>query len=260
MSLKLVELGLSPAAMFDAQGEVLQPSEVLHRKPVLIQRGAFRPVTKVNIDMLRCARRAFARALAQPEHDIVEVMEISMSNLLNESGDVDARDFLARADVLGAVGRTVMISDYFEYYRLADYLRGCTESPIAMVLGAGSLRHVFDEKYYAELDGGILEALGHLFARQLRVFVYPMLEPGTSRLWDLAHLDLQPGLTKLYGYLCDRGSLVALADYDPSVLPIIPREVLRRIEAGDAAWEVMVPPEIADVIKQRGFFGFGKRE
>ena len=259
MSLKLVQLGLSQAAMFDAKGQVLQPTEVLHHKPVLVQRGAFRPVTKVNIDMLRCARAAFAKAQGKPEDDIVEVMEITMRNLLTEDGDVDARDFLARADVLGAAGKTVMISAYFEYYRLATYLRGCTSGPLAMVLGAGSLLHVFDEKYYEDLDGGILEAAGRLFGKGLRFFVYPMLEPATTRLVTVANLEVPPALAKLYGYLRDRGSLVQLEDCDKAVLPIVARDVLRRIKAGDAAWEGMVPPEIAEIIKRRGFFGCAKR-
>jgi hypothetical protein len=259
MSLKLVQLGLSQTAMFDSKGEVQQGSEVLHRKPVLVQRGAFRPVTRVNIDMLRCARAAFARAQERPEEDIVEVMEISMRNLLTEDGEVDARDFLARVDVLGAAGKTVMISNCLEDWRLAAYLRGCTSAPVAMVLGAGSLLHVFDEKYYQDLDGGILEAVGRLFGKGLRFFVYPMLDARSSRLVCLANLEVPPALAKLYGYLCDRGSLVALDDYDAKVLPIVPRDVLRRIKAGDPAWEGMVPPEIADVIKRRGFFGYSKR-
>jgi hypothetical protein len=259
MSLKLVQLGLSPAAMFDAKGEVLQPTEVLHHKPVLLQRGAFRPVTKVNIDMLRCARAAFAQAEGRAEADIVEVMEISMRNLLTEDGAVDGRDFLARADVLGAAGKTVMISDTFEYYRLATYLRGCTSSPLAMVLGAGSLRPVLDEKYYEDLEGGILEALGRLFGKGLRFFVYPMLDADSSRLVSLANLDVPPALAKLYGYLVDRGALVPLEGYDAAVLPILARDVLRSIEAGDPAWEGMVPPEIAEIIRRRGFFGYGRQ-
>ena len=45
MSLRLVQLGLTGAAMFSADGKVLQPSEVLYKKPVLVERGSFRPVT-----------------------------------------------------------------------------------------------------------------------------------------------------------------------------------------------------------------------
>src|SRR6202522_135430 len=44
MGLKLVQLGLSGAAMFGPSGEVLQPSEVLRKRPILVERGSFRPV------------------------------------------------------------------------------------------------------------------------------------------------------------------------------------------------------------------------
>src|SRR5271169_2736861 len=47
MSLRLVQLGLSGAAMFGPSGEVLQPTEVLRKRPILVERGSFRPVTKV---------------------------------------------------------------------------------------------------------------------------------------------------------------------------------------------------------------------
>ncbi len=259
MSLKLVQLGLSQAAMFDSKGDVMQPTEVLHRKPVLVLRGTFRPVTKVNIDMLKCARTAFAKAQGTSENDIVEVAEITMSNLLSDGGPLDPRDFLARADVLGAAGKTVLVSDYFEYYRLAGYLRRCTCSAIAIVLGTGSLVQLFDEKYYASLDGGILEAIGRLFSKEVKLYVYPMLDPDTTKLVTASNMEVAAGLTKLYGYLLDRGSLVAIENYDPTVLPILSREVFRRLKASDPSWETMVPEEVADIIKRRGLFGQAAR-
>jgi hypothetical protein len=259
MSLKLVQLGLSQAAMFDAKGEVLQASEVLHHKPVLVLRGTFRPVTKVNIDMLRCARTAFAQAQGTSEHDIVEVMEITMSNLLSEGGALDPRDFLARADVLGAAGKTVLVSDYFEYYRLAGYLRRCTSSGIAIVLGTGALDQLLDEKYYTGLDGGILEAFGRLFSKDVKLYVYPMLDPATGKLATASSMNVPAGLAKLHGYLLDRGSLVPLENYDPAVLPILSREVFRRLKTGDSSWETMVPEEVAEIIKRRGLFGHAAR-
>jgi hypothetical protein len=258
MSLKLVQLGLSQAAMFGPEGEVLQPSEMLYRKPVLVQRGFFRPVTKVNIDMLQSARSTFAKALGQPEEGVLEVMEITMRNLLTEDGDIDPRDFLARADVLGVAGKTVLISDYFEYYRLETFLRRSTSSPIAFVLGAGSLLQVFDEKYYSQLDGGILEAMGQLFKKDLTVYVYPWIHPDSGVMKELGTLSLPSQVEKLYRYLVDRGSLVALANYDPKILPILPRDVLSRIKRGDGTWEDMVPADIAEVIKRRKFFGYNR--
>ncbi len=142
MSLKLVQLGLSGAAIFGPNGEVLQPSEVLRKRPILVERGSFRPVTKVNIDMIRCADERFT---AEPEvkgKQVVQLMEITMRNLL-ATGQIDLNDFLARADVLGAVGKTVLISDYFEYYRLAAYLTRYTTEPIAVTMGVASLLELF---------------------------------------------------------------------------------------------------------------------
>jgi hypothetical protein len=223
---------------------------------VLVERGTFRPVTKVNINMLDCARESFAKALGEPADTIVELAEITMRNLLTEEGEIDPRDFLARADVLAAAGKTVLISDYFEYYRLATYLRRCTPEAIAIVLGAGSLLPLLDEKYYAGLGGGILEAFGQLFQKNLTVYVYPWLDPASQKLNTVSNLDVAPELRKLFGYLVDRGAIVQLENYDPHILHIFTPETLRRIKTGDASWEDMVPPEIAEVIKRRGFFDY----
>jgi hypothetical protein len=260
MSLKLVQLGLSQAAMFGPKGEVLQPSEVLHGKPVLVQRGAFRPVTKLNLDMSRAARTQLARVLDRPEPELVDVVEISMSSLLNEQGQVDARDFLARADVLGAAGKAVVISDYFEYFRLASYLRGCTRQPVAMVLTAAGLLHVLDEKYYADVDGGILEALGRLFAQGLRLFVYPTRSSAGAPLVTLDTVPVPPGLANLFAYLRDRGALVAVDGFAPDVLSIQARDVLARMHKGDDTWQEMVAPAVADIVRRRGLFGVARRE
>jgi hypothetical protein len=256
MSLKLVQLGLSGAAMFGPKGQVLHPSEVLYKKPVLVERGSFRPVCNVNIDMLRCAHEEFSKSLEEGE-EIVELAEITMRNLI-VGGQIDYRDFLARADVLAAAGKTVLISDYFEYYRLAAYLRKHTTRPVAITLGAASLLTLFDEKYYADLDGGILESFGRLFKNELKLYVYPLLDPATQTLSKVENLPVAKDLIKLYGHLVDRGCIIQLENYDPNYLKIFSRDVLERIKEGDASWEQMVPAEIAEVIKRRGFFGYRK--
>src|SRR5580700_1304729 len=197
MSLKLVQLGLSGAAMFGPSGEVLQPAEVLRKRPILVERGSFRPVTKVNIDMIKSAYERFA---AEPEVEtgqMVELMEITMRNLL-AGGQIDLNDFLARADVLAAVGKTVLISDYFEYYRLGAYLRQYTTEPIALTMGTSSLLDLFNEQYYAELEGGILEAFGKLFTKDLRIYVYPVRDPVSGLLSTAENVEMRENLRSLY--------------------------------------------------------------
>jgi len=257
MSLKLVQLGLSGAAMFGAHGQVLQPSEVLYRHHVLVERGSFRPITHVNIDMLSSAYDAFSSSLAEtePKVQIVQLLEITMRNLM-ASGEIDYRDFLARADMMAATGKIVLISDYFEYYRLAAYLRRYTSQRIGIAMGAGSLLELFDEKYYAHLDGGILESFGRLFKNDLKVYVYPMLDPANNELITVDNLHVAADLRKLFGHLVDRGCIQQLEKFNRSILHIFSRDALKRIKAGDPSWQEMVPPEIAEVIRKRGLFGY----
>jgi len=254
MSLKLVQLGLTGAAMFGPAGEVLQPSEVLRKRPILVERGSFRPVTKVNIDMIDCARASLAAERGAEAGRIVELMEITMRNLL-VTGKIDLSDFLARADVLAAAGKTVLISDYFEYYRLAAYLNRYTSEPIAVTMGVSSLLDLFKEQYYTELEGGILEAFGKLFTKDLRIYVYPLRdEAGAIRTVD--NLEMPEEMRSLYRHLVERGRIRQLGNVDESVLHIFSRDVLRRIKSGDSSWEGMVPAEIAEIIKRRRFFGY----
>jgi hypothetical protein len=259
MSLKLVQLGLSGAAMFGPSGEVLQPSEVLRKRPILVERGSFRPVTKVNIDMIRSARERFAAELGAESGQIVELMEITMRNLLAE-GKIDLTDFLARADLLAAVGKTVLISDYFEYYRLAAYLTRYTSQPIAVTMGISSLQDLFKDEYYASLEGGILEAFGKLFTKDLRIYVYPLKEVSTGKLTTVSNLQMPGNVDSLYAHLVERGRIKQLDNVDEGVLHIFSRDVLKRIKEHDAAWESMVPPEIAEVIKKRQYFGYREPE
>ncbi len=255
ISLKLVQLGLSGVAMFGANHEVLQPSEALYKKAVLVERGSFRPPTHVNFDMLQCALEKFKADPAVEGKEVLPLFELTMRNLLAGGNDIDRRDFLARADLLAACGMTVLISDYFEYYRLAAYLAWRTKERIGIVLGVPSLTELFEEKYYTQLPGGILESFGRLFKNDLKLFVYPLLDAGSGKLTTVENLNVSPELRKLYGYLADRGSFVELDNYNPEYLKIFSRDVLKKIAASDEAWQEMVPEGVSDLIRKRKFFG-----
>jgi hypothetical protein len=254
IALKLVQLGLSGAAMFGPDRQVLQPSEVLRKRAILVERGSFRPPTVVNIDMLEAAGEKFAQDPAVAGRDVLVLTELTMANLRAGGDAVDRRDFLARADLLAACGMTVLISDFAAYHRLAAYLSWRTDGRIGMVMGVPSLIDLFDEASHAHLPGGILESFGRLLKNDLRLFVYPMLRDGEVVTVDSVHVadELQP----LYDYLARRGSFVALDNYKPDYLPILSRDVLKRIPTDDESWEAMVPPAVSGLIRKRGFFGF----
>ena len=255
MSLQLVSQGLTNAVMFTAGGESVQPAEILHKKAIIVERGSFRPVTYATNDMLEGARDVFLKQPGAKEEGLVVLMEMTLENLLSE-GQLNHADFLARVDILGSLGRTVLISKFGEYYRLASYLSRYTDRMVALVMGVPSLHEIFDEKYYLNLEGGILEALGRMFKSGLKLFVYPMEDEKTGELLGATQLEVAPNLHHLYMYLIENGFIQEISRFHREYLKIFPPEVLAKMRTGDPAWERMVPPEVSEMIKARGFFGY----
>jgi len=255
MSLQLVSQGLTNAVMFKADGETVQPSEIFYKKAILVERGSFRPVTYATNDMLDGARRVFLKHCDCSEDEVVVLMEMTLENLLAD-GRVDHADFLARVDILRALGRTVLISKFGEYYRLATYLFRYTNRAIGLVMGVPSLIEIFDEKYYTNLEGGILEALGRMFKGGLKLYVYPMIDETSGKLVTATDIEVATNLRSLFQYLIDNQYVQEITDYHPEYLRIHPPDVLARLQSGDTTWERLVPSEVVHIIKKREFFGY----
>jgi hypothetical protein len=255
LSLKLVQKGLTDAAMFGPDGEILQPSEALYKKAILVERGSFRPVTHLHVDMLDCARTQFLREPKVEGEEVLVLMELTMRNLL-ESGELDYRDFLARAELLATTGATVLISDYAEYYRLASFLSRYTDKMIGLAMGVPSLQDLFEEKYYENLDGGVLEAFGRLFKTALKLYVYPTIDPATGEFLSVQKLKVAPHLRHLYQHLVENNFVESIDLFNRDWLRIASRDVLAQIRSGDSAWERHVPDVVADRIKKRKLLGY----
>lgn len=281
MSLYLVQHGLTNAVMFGPGGEVLQPSEILYKKAILVERGSFRPVTHVNVDMLTCATAQFMQEPAVKGKEMVVLMEITMNNLL-AGGELDAADFMSRVDMLGDIGCTVLISNYSEYYRLTSYFRRYTKEMIGVAMGINNLLEIFNERYYEHLEGGILENFGRLFRNSVRLYIYPMQQAAYERylatdrpvseavptggnlggafarevLITARNVQVAPHLRNLYEHLSENHYLECIVGFNRDILSIFSRDVLERIRQGDASWETMVPAPVASAIKRRGLFGY----
>jgi hypothetical protein len=255
MSLQLVSHGLTNAVMFKADGDTVQPAEVFYKKAILVERGSFRPVTYATNDMLDGARRVFLPQCECSPEDLVVLMEMTLENLL-AGGQLDHADFLARVDILGALGRTVLISKFREYYRLAGYLFRYTNKPIGLVMGVPSLVEIFEEKYYTNLEGGILEAVGRMFKGGLRLYVYPMIDEASGKIITATQIEVAANLRSLFQYLIDNQCVQEITDYHSEYLRIHPPDVLAKLQSGDSSWERMVPPEVVHIIKKCEFFGY----
>ena len=255
MALRLVQHGFSSAAMFTADGHVAHAADALYKKSVLVERSRFHPPTQLTINLLDCAQQAFSAETDVEPDSILVLSEMTLSNL-DEGGDIDVQDFLNRADILCALGKNVLISNYAEFFRLAQYLFRYTQMPCAIAMGLPSLQGIFDEKYYINLPGGILESFGRLFNHGLRLYVGPMLDEATDQLMGIHDLQVEPHLKHLYAYLLDNGAVKALETIKREYLSIHSHNVLDMIRNGSADWEDMVPAQVADIIKAKKLFNY----
>jgi hypothetical protein len=255
MSLQLVSQGMTDVAMFTAEGEVVEPAEILFGRPVILQRGSFRPITNVTLGMLHCGCERMVEHLRVDEKRLMVLMEMSLNNLL-ATDDADHSDFLARVDILGALGHPVMITNFEASHKVTGYLRRYTREIICHVMGLPTLRGILNEEYYSDLPGGILQGLGLLLQGDTNLFVYPMWDEAAGRVVMADQLEVAAKVQPLHRYLIANELVQPLADYFPEDLHILPSEVLRRIQGGDRSWEDMVPPPVVRRIREDHLFGY----
>ncbi len=255
MSLQLVQQELADAAMFTADGEVVIPAEILYHRPVLVERGNFRPITNITLDMLEKALELFLKEPRLQGETPVVLTEMTLRHLTS-SEHIDHRDFLERVDILSVLGKTVIVSNFRRYCRLVVYLSRHTQKLIGLPLGITRLSDVLDERFYTDLEGGLLESLGQLFKNAAKLYVYPALDRETGRVITLDDYPVPPQLGHLVAYLRENGFLEGIRNYSPAYLSIYSREVLAKIQAGDPSWEEVVPAPIVEVIKRDKLFGY----
>lgn len=259
MSLQLIKNKMTEAVMFDPDGNNILPAAILYKKNILAIRGSFRPVTKVNMDMYKKAYEMFLTESTVEEEKSLVIFEITLSNLRAE-GEIDEEDFMDRARLLCSLGQTVMISNFQEYYKLVEYFSRYTKCRMALTMGVNNLVDIFDEKYYRHLSGGILEAFGKLFFKDLRVYLYPMKDQESGVLMTSHNLKVHPRMKELYKFFKFNGKVVDIEDYDPDILDIFSRTVFKMITEGEEDWEEMLPEGIAEMIKSQNLFGYEEKK
>lgn len=278
-SLALIEQGLTDAVLFGPDRKVLQPSEALYKKALLMERGSFRPVTHINIDMMECGLAQYREEPHLQGLDVLPLMEITLRNLKAQNeGQIEAEDFLARVDAIAALGYHVLISNYFEYWKLVAYFRRYTLLPLGIVLGINNLIDIFTERYYENLPGGILEAFGRLFKAGVRLYIYPMLgesfakyasdtlteaapegdrgELAGNALITVHNVRVSNHLRSLFAYLLENRFLESVYEFRRANMRIYSREVLGMLQRQEPTWEQHVPGPVAKLIKERCLWGY----
>tara|TARA_B100002019_G_scaffold126109_1_gene108583 strand:+ start:1977 stop:3428 length:1452 start_codon:yes stop_codon:yes gene_type:complete len=272
LCLELIRNGLTHAVMFDEEGFVVQAAEKLYKQACLIERGSFRPLTKVNIDMLEKARAQFIEREEVNESRLKVFMELTLGTL-KDGGDIDHDDFIARIEVINACGYGVLVTDYFEYYRLSAYLRRLVRDPIGLVMGLNNLADIFKEQYYENLDGGILEAFGVLLKENLKIYGYP-IEQETFEIYSkqmgrgdnvkavadenglitIDNLVVSENLRNLYKYIRENGFLENIEGCDRENMKLFSRDIFQKVCKREQDWQNPLPQPVAKMIEAKGLW------
>jgi len=256
IALNLVKRGITDATMFDLAKQVLQPATALYKKNILLMRGRFRPVTKVHIDMIEKGRKAFLKEKRVKEERLDVIFELTLKDLTAD-GKISDKDFIDRAELLSSLGYTVMISNYLKHYKMVEYLAPIAKGNlIGVILGVYNLHNIFDERYYDNLPGGLLEAFGRGFGHNVKLYVYPAVNVEDGTQYDLDNIVLPKNLQGLVQYMKDNDKMTSIKEFDRDLLHIFSDDVLMKIKAGASSWEDDVPEEVAKAIKFFELFGY----
>jgi hypothetical protein len=169
---------------------VTEPSSVLRKKALIVERGHFKHVEPFNQTMLEASLR-YVRSLAPSLQS--EPLSVVETTILTEEGKeiVPTDEILDRVRRMQAMG-PVIVSDFPQNYLLVDYLRRFTTERIYFVIGVSTLARVFDEQRYRDLPGGLLEGLGKMLAKNVRVLAFPMPTPDYLAALGPLAADFEP--------------------------------------------------------------------
>ena len=252
LSLELIKNGMTQAVMFGPDGKNILPAAELYKKNILTIRGSFRPVTKVNEDMYEKSLKMIKKDKGFTDKNTISIFEITLSNLTSQ-GKLDEQDFLDRAKLLCSMGKTVMITNFQEYYKLSEYFSKYTDKKVFLTMGVDNLIKVFDENYYTDLEGGILEAFSKLFTKNITILLYPMLQK--NKIIDSSNLVVSPSMKNLYKYFVKNLRILDISDYNRTYLSIFSWDVLKKIQSNQKGWESSLPDNVSDLIKEKKLFG-----
>ena len=178
--------------------------------------------------MFKKSLEAFLKEKKVKEENTIVVFEITLSNL-RSTGDIDDSDYLDRAKLLCSMGHKVMISNFSEYFKLVQYLTTYTQKQLGLTMGVRNFIEIFDEGYYDNLKGGILEAFGNIFKNNMKIYLYPLFDKDNDVIIDSNNLKLEDNMKELYKYFKVNNKIRDL-EFNENFLKIFSKDILKQIK------------------------------
>jgi len=222
--MSMLDSGLANVVLFDREGSMAPPSEVLRKRPIIVRRVSPTQPLVEHTRVMEMAAKAFKEEGASDLHAL-EMLDFSFS-LAHEDAKQDAKRaelFVSRLRQMMGQGEWTMASAMRHNYNFTSYLRRYSGQPLRFVVGTSTFAMILNEMYYRDLPGGILEATGRLFADDVRIYVHPMkrenfyahlesseIDPnwvsvGGGDMIRLCDLEFRPPTNLLYSYVLEAG-------------------------------------------------------
>jgi len=257
LNLLLVSNNMTPAVMFDENGRVRQPSDMLYKKNVLLMRGHFRPISNLALEFFDDSFKIFMKDEDYRPDNTIAFCEISLKYLFQDE-KLDEKDFLHRVDLLNMAGKCVMVSNFYRYFKLVDYFAQFKMIKLRIVLGLNTFDRIFHASQYTDLRGGMLEAMGTLFHENVKLYLYPFtnINSGDIIYPDDEHFHNE--YKALWQYLRQTRKILVLDSISANKLNITPDRITKMILRADEKLANYLPEKVYEHIKTQKLFGYGE--
>lgn len=255
LGVQLVKNHMTKAVLFDRKGNVQQASEMLYKKHVILLRGSFRPITYIGFDMLKTSVGLCRRDDDFNKENTLVLCEMNLKQLMLNN-EIDEKDFLDRVDLLNGMGQNVMVSDFFEFYKISEYFTAFKIKELRMILGANTLEKIFKEEYYKNLNGGLLQAMGLLFNEKTKLLIYPFQKQDSKELINTKNNNIAKKYQYLYQHLIFNKNILPIDNYRKNIMGIYSKNILKKLQNADQTWEESVPKYISEMLKSKKLFGY----
>lgn len=256
ISLYLIKHNLTTVTFFDKHKESIHASEFLYKKSLLVIRGNFKPPTIVTQDVIKSSFQQCKEEKNLPEDNLFLMLEMTKEYLTNANGVLDEKDFLDRADMLLALGHSVLLSNCENHEMLINYLKDYKIANLGLVIGVLELQKIIEDKFLNNQDGRLLASFGELFSQNISVYVYPALDPETNQVTTALNMVVPEKIKFLYQYLLDSRQIIPIYRFIEENLGIYPNDVRDKISSNTNDWEAFVPNSLVSLIKSKHLFGY----
>ena len=198
IAIELIYSGLARAVVLSKEGTLQQPSSILRKKCVLVERGSYRILNALGLSSIEKAKSLVEQSASKDSNGKVFINELSIRSVHSDQDILkDEMKSLVKS-VISECDQYLMISAFTWYYDISKYLRRYSKEPLGFVMGITTVMKLFNEEFYDESSGSLLEALGKLLAIGAKVYAYPMqtksiqalsLTESNSTSWSMPDLE-----------------------------------------------------------------------